>query len=150
MEFSGKLHLMARRETEQGEDRQTFTLPPDASAVGVARAHTRRLVNRWALLKALEPLVLVVSELVGNAVRHGRPPFQLRLRRTGREVRVDVHDEAADSAPDLSRPATAGDPAAESGRGLFLVEAVSSDVGVDQIPGDGKCVWAIVDDTIRQ
>jgi two-component sensor histidine kinase len=37
----------------------------------------------------LEPLLLVVSELVGNAVRHGRPPVQMLLRKTARGVRVE-------------------------------------------------------------
>lgn len=140
---------MARREAKQAEDEETFTLPSDASAAGIARAHTRGLVNRWALLKVVEPLTLVVSELVGNAVRYGRPPFQLLLRRTGRGVRVDVHDEAADQTPDLSLSATASDPAAEGGRGLILVKAVSAEIGVDQVPGDGKRVWAVVDGTTR-
>lgn len=127
---------------------QRIGLPPDATAAGVARAHTRRSLTRWNLQVMLEPLTLVVSELVGNAVRHGRPPFELLLRRVGSGVRVDVHDEASDRAPDLRTAApVARDPNAEDGRGLILVRALSRDSGVDQIADDGKRVWAVVEPT---
>ena len=90
----------------------------------------------------MEPLQLVVSELVGNAVRHGRPPVQMWLRRVGRGVRVDVHDEAALVPP---TSATLSGVDAESGRGLFLVDAVSAESGVDEVEGDGKLTWARVE-----
>jgi two-component sensor histidine kinase len=92
------------------------------------------------LTNLLDPVLLVVSELVGNAVRHGRPPVGLRLRRSGDGVRVDVHDEESVSP----RRGQAG-PGAESGRGMVLVDAVSAESGVEQIDGDGKVVWARVD-----
>lgn len=98
------------------------------------------MLPRWRLAALLEPVLLVVSELVGNAVRHGRPPVGMRLRKAGRGVRVDVHDE------DSSSPAaTTAESGAESGRGLFLVDAVASESGVELIEGDGKVVWARVD-----
>jgi anti-sigma regulatory factor (Ser/Thr protein kinase) len=118
-------------------------LPADATAPGAARAQTRRTLRAWGLPGLLDPLLLAVSELVGNAVRHGRPPVEMLLRRTGRSVRVEVHDEDASSGP---RHGGLPDLDAESGRGLFLVEAVSAESGVEQIPGDGKVVWATLED----
>jgi anti-sigma regulatory factor (Ser/Thr protein kinase) len=115
-------------------------LPPDLTAAREARAATRRVLPRWRLGAVLEPVLLVVSELVGNAVRHGRPPVDLRLRKAGRGVRVDVHDEE----PTPPIPSTA-DADAESGRGLVLIDAVASESGVEFIEGDGKVVWARVD-----
>jgi signal transduction histidine kinase len=117
-----------------------FELPPDLTAAREARAATRSVLPGWRLTALLEPVLLVVSELVGNAIRHGRPPIDLRLRRAGRGVRVDVHDDDA-------RPPIASDSAvdAESGRGMLIVDAVASDSGVDQVEGDGKVVWARVD-----
>ena len=115
-------------------------LPADLTAASAARAEARRVLPRWRLAGLLDPVLLVVSELVGNAVRHGRPPVDLRLRKAGRGVRVDVHDEAS-AAPAL---VDAGE-SAESGRGLLLVDAVATDSGVEQIEGDGKVVWAQVE-----
>ena len=117
-------------------------LPPDLRAASAARDITRRVLPGWRLGALLDPVLLVVSELVGNAVRHGRPPVDLRLRHTGRGVRVDVHDEA--SGPPVTGSAAAD---AESGRGLQLVDAVATETGVEQIAGDGKVVWAQVDPT---
>lgn len=115
-------------------------LPPDLTAAREARAAARRVLPRWRLGALLDPVLLVVSELVGNAVRHGRPPVNLRLRRVGRGVQVDVHDE--ESHPPGGGPATRD---AESGRGLLLVDAVAADSGVEHIDGDGKVVWARVE-----
>jgi anti-sigma regulatory factor (Ser/Thr protein kinase) len=115
-------------------------LPPDLTAAREARATARRVLPRWRLAALLDPVLLVVSELVGNAVRHGRPPVGMRLRKAGRGVRVDVHDD------EPTRPASPRVEAdAESGRGMMLVDAVAADSGVDQIEGDGKVVWARVD-----
>lgn len=120
-------------------------LPPDLTAAREARAATRRVLPGWRLGALLDPVLLVVSELVGNAIRHGRPPIDLRLRKAGGGVRVGVHDEAA--APPAASVAS---DTAESGRGLFLVDAVSSESGVEHIEGDGKVVWARVDPESEQ
>jgi anti-sigma regulatory factor (Ser/Thr protein kinase) len=115
-------------------------LPQDLTAARAARAATRPVLSRWRLSHLLDPVLLVVSELVGNAVRHGRPPVDLRLRRSGRSVRVDVHDEA-ELPPERREPGHE----AESGRGMLLVDAVAAESGVDPIEGDGKVVWARID-----
>ena len=125
------------------EPRVQVDLPPDKTAPSVARARTRNVLGNWRLGPVLEPLLLVVSELVGNAVRHGRPPVQMLLRKTSRGVRVEVHDERSEAAPPVS--GALPDDDAESGRGLYLVEAVSTETGVEQVPGDGKVVWATLE-----
>jgi hypothetical protein len=95
----------------------------------------------------VERLTLIFSELVSNAVRHGKPPIQLSLQRVGRGVRVDVHDEAPEAAltKDLDRPATLPGPDAEGERGRFLVDALSTWHGVNEVPDDGKEVWAVIE-----
>ena len=117
-------------------------LPDDLTAPSEARVAVRDAARRWRLSGVVEPLELVVSELVGNAVRHGRPPVDMWLRRVGRGVRVDVHDESPECSPAV---AALSAPDAESGRGMFLVDAVSAESGVDQVPDDGKVSWARVD-----
>ena len=116
-------------------------LPQDLTAAAAARSATRGTLRGWSLMSLIDPVLLTVSELVGNAVRHGRPPVGLALRRSGRGVRIDVHDEAQDE-PALGQAAA---EVAESGRGLQIVQALSSETGVEQLDGDGKVVWAQID-----
>lgn len=80
--------------------------------------------------------VLLVSELVGNAVRHtGATRFGLRMYRGRGRVRVEVRD------PSRGLPCLL--PVQEldiSGRGLWLVERLSDRWGVDLQPR-GKTTW---------
>ncbi len=133
-------------------DSGRFALPDDTTAPAKARAYTRVVLGGWSLPNVVEPLVLVVSELVTNAVRHGRPPVELLLRRVGRGVRVDVHDESSAFTPAESARdwVCADDLDAEGSRGLPLVAAASADHGVDQIADDGKRVWAVVDPEVDE
>ncbi|MFD5558062.1 ATP-binding protein [Streptomyces sp. NPDC127068] len=105
-------------------------------------AQARRLaqvvvLQRWALSEKLtEDAVLLVSELVGNAVRHtGARRFGLRLLRRRGWIRVEVRDPSR-GLPCLM-PVRALDV---SGRGLFLVDKLSDRWGVDLLPR-GKTTW---------
>jgi anti-sigma regulatory factor (Ser/Thr protein kinase) len=85
---------------------------------------------------------LLVSEIVTNAVRHGDGQIVLRLRLDPPGVGVSVTD-TGDRLPVLTQPPPPADQA--SGRGLLIVEAVSSDWGVDpHQPPPGKTVWFAV------
>jgi anti-sigma regulatory factor (Ser/Thr protein kinase) len=133
-------------ENRQNNVAATFALPPDATAAAAARSYVRRLLERWSLRSIVEPLSLVVSELAANAARYGRPPFVLLLRRLGSGVRVEMHDESPEFHRKFPDPdVTSGEIEAEGGRGLRLVQAVSSAAGVEHIPDDGKRVWAVVE-----
>lgn len=79
--------------------------------------------------------VLLVDECVANAVRYGRGRFELTVRRSAGRLRVEVVDNSA--APPV-RVVT--HPDSESGRGLAIVEMLSSQWGSDPIEG-GKVVW---------
>lgn len=130
------------RPAAEPDDAVHVDLPPDLTAAGAAREQTRAALRRWRLPDLLDPVALAVSELVSNAVRHGRPPVVMLLRRTSRNVRVEVHDEApAHDVPTV--PALSAE--AESGRGLLIIDALSGDTGVEQVPGDGKVTWASFD-----
>lgn len=87
----------------------------------------------------LDDAALVLSELVGNAVRHAEgETMQVRLRRTGRVLRIAVQDGS--SAPPAPRTASFED---ESGRGMLIIEALSHHWGWEPLPS-GKVVWADV------
>ncbi|MCY9783616.1 ATP-binding protein [Nocardiopsis sp. EMB25] len=88
---------------------------------------------------------LIVSELVTNAVRHGRPPVDLTLTwldgHTHRpRLRVEVLDRGTSGCPALSTGF--GDDRAEGGRGLMLVEACSDRWGASPHTDAGLRVWA--------
>jgi anti-sigma regulatory factor (Ser/Thr protein kinase)/anti-anti-sigma regulatory factor len=100
----------------------------------------REAVEQWsadiALGAVADDLLLIVSELVTNAVRHGRPPVRVTVCADDRSVTVGVVDAA--STPPLPRVATDD---AESGRGLLLLSLLSVEHGVRPEP-PGKVVWA--------
>lgn len=116
------------------------SLPNEPAAAGQARGVVRDTLTRWRLPLLIESCALAVSELVTNAVRHGRPPIGMRLRRRPRDVRLDVRD----SDPQTGPAPDGGDAIKEreSGRGLNIVQAIADDSGSEHIPGDGKTVFA--------
>jgi anti-sigma regulatory factor (Ser/Thr protein kinase) len=125
---------------EAAADLVQVALGPGPRAPGEARRVAREVLRRWELPALVDRVVLVVSELVTNSVRYGRPPLRLDLRRLRSGVRVDVHDAVA-QAPSLHGPRQV-DVDRESGRGLLIVSATADEVGVAQVPGDGKHVYA--------
>ncbi len=85
-------------------------------------------------------VALVVTELVTNAVVHGRACPQLSVGWDGRSVQVEVADDGPGSP--TVRPM---DPTTTSGRGLALVDQMADDWGVaaaPAVPDHGKVVWA--------
>ncbi len=86
-----------------------------------------------------ETAQLVASELVTNAVVHAGTPIELTLRLVAPLLHIAVRDHGAGHAKITGLL----DESAESGRGLVLVEALSSSWG-NFVPPFGKIVWATV------
>ena len=105
-------------------------------------SQARAAVARWAaelgIDRLCDDLLLVVSELVTNAIRHGTPPVRLSVCAEARVVIVTVTD-AAPSEP--VRRGVADE--AEGGRGLLLIDLLTERSGVRPEP-PGKAVWAEV------
>jgi len=82
--------------------------------------------------------LVLVSELVTNAVQYGSPDIELRVRVVPPEIVVSVTD-AGDELPD---PPEVQDLLANSGRGLRIVNALATHWGViENDPPPGKSVW---------
>ena len=110
-------------------------LPAQPESAGAARAAVRGLLQDAG--HDDEEAQLLVSELVGNAVRHApRGDILLRARLHDGLVRVEVQDSGSDLPELPEQPSWQ----AEGGRGLLLVEAVAERWGAEQVPG-GKKMW---------
>jgi signal transduction histidine kinase/DNA-binding NarL/FixJ family response regulator len=118
---------------------ESFAVAAEESAIPVARAGIRRTLDAWSIpASVIEDAVLIGSELVTNAIVHGQPPIEMRLRRTGSEVSLEVSD-AASFYPRRRHPT----PDEEHGRGLGIVEVLVRDWGT-RITDSGKSVWCAI------
>jgi anti-sigma regulatory factor (Ser/Thr protein kinase) len=118
-----------------------WSLPRHPRGVSRVRAAVRAQADTWLLPEeTAETAVLLLSELVTNAVRHSRVRgrrIEVRCTLDAGVLRVEVSD-AGPGVP-VARAAGADD---ESGRGLALVAALAADWGVLPRPhGIGKTVW---------
>ncbi|MDP9436466.1 MAG: ATP-binding protein [Actinomycetota bacterium] len=85
----------------------------------------------------VDAAMLVVTELVTNAVTHADSDCEVRLYRAPGRVRVEV-DDGGSGSPDVQ----AAQDRDEHGRGLMLVSALSAAWGVAPLTGGAKKVWA--------
>ncbi|MBF8186467.1 ATP-binding protein [Nonomuraea sp. K274] len=134
-------------------DDLTFTVRPGlvtgfpglARSVSVAR-HCVRSVLAAAGHQNVDGALLVVSELVGNAVVHTVSGLAgglvtVDIREIGQNMaRIDVIDQGASTAPQVCESSDT----ASSGRGLRLVEETAVRWGVRDDSLGGKAVWAEV------
>lgn len=81
-------------------------------------------------------IALLTSELVTNAVVHGRSDVDLVLHLPGGELTISVCDEN----PRHPQVGTLDDLGALSGRGTALVASLADEWGVEDLP-EGKRVW---------
>ncbi|MGW5866790.1 ATP-binding protein [Streptomyces sp. NPDC055239] len=124
-----------------GSEAFTGILPREAESARAARQMVDKAVADWGLSELAETARLVASELVGNAVVHGK----------GSSIRVTVARVATDrvkvAVVDLSlqvpQIARTDEALGESGRGLFLIDALTPRWGVDEFRW-GKRVWVEV------
>ena len=128
-------------DTEQPRVTNSLTLTATPTAVPLARALVRFSLNRWGFRGLVDCGELLVSELTTNAVQASRNELALiraHISLFSATTRIEVWDRA-DGKP---QPGQA-DEAAEGGRGLLIVEAVSAEWGWYAREGRfGKVVWA--------
>ncbi|OEJ30874.1 SpoIIE family protein phosphatase [Streptomyces subrutilus] len=128
--------LVARTRALHADKVVVWDLPSDPSVVAGARRYTTEQLTAWGLDEAAFVAELVVSELVTNAIRYGRPPIQLRLIHENNTLICEVSD-SSNTAPHLRRARTFD----EGGRGLLLVAQLAHRWGTRHAP-IGKTIWA--------
>jgi anti-sigma regulatory factor (Ser/Thr protein kinase) len=109
-------------------------LRPGAHAAAQAREFVLSQLSAWQIGQCRDEAALAASELVTNAVRHGRGPITVRMAEDNRCVRLEVGDASR------LEPAARAPDGPEGGFGLHLVDAVCTKWGVSQ-RGNGKVVW---------
>ena len=115
----------------------TLRLPPEKRSAGEARRFIGQFCGATELPEELcQTAALLVSELVTNAVIHGKTSATVEVHRPADILRVSVRDDnpvlpAVGDAPPLD---------AESGRGLTIVAALALRWGIEGVNG-GKAIW---------
>ena len=145
--MTGELHELSDDRTGRTaaawppEVRQA-TLPTAGRSPGVARKVARDALMSWQLTHLTDTAVLLISELVTNAVLHARADgscLALWLEIRGSRLRIEVHD--GDLRGPQPRTPSVHD---ESGFGFVLVNALADNWGVRKTAA-GKAVWAELD-----
>ena len=131
--------LVARVSCQQpaaGVHRLAFE--PMAVSAALTRGFTAGVLEGAGWRDHVDTAVLLVSELVTNAVRHARGPCSLVVSFDDDVVEFCVED----GDPHVPVARTAG-PLEESGRGFLLVGALADRWGVRPTP-DGKATWFVL------
>jgi hypothetical protein len=114
-------------------------LPNSPTAPMIAREAARDACAQWRLTALRDDALLVVSELVENAVRHAHSASVLRIELRAGALSIAVRDD--DPAPAVLLPAS---PHAGGHRGLELVDRISIRWGNAPSSDGGKIVWAVL------
>ncbi|MEV6057263.1 SpoIIE family protein phosphatase [Streptomyces sp. NPDC052107] len=127
--------LLARTRAVSPGDTAHWEIPADPAAVCEARKWTSRQLTLWGLDDLVFTTELIVSELVTNAIRYGRPPADLRLIRDN--VLICEVTDSSSTQPRLRRAHSTD----EGGRGLFLVAHLGGRWGCRH-GQNGKTIWS--------
>jgi anti-sigma regulatory factor (Ser/Thr protein kinase) len=127
--------LLARTRILDRDHVASWDLPSDPATVAETRKRVHDQLALWSLEEEAFTTELVVSELVTNAMRYGRPPIRLRLIHDDSLI-CEVSDSSS-TAPHLRRARVFD----EGGRGLFLVAQLTERWGT-RYNRTGKTIWA--------
>ncbi|WP_412739877.1 ATP-binding protein [Krasilnikovia sp. MM14-A1259] len=118
---------------------ERYAATPDATAA--SRRLVARACHQWDVLDAIDDAQLVVSELTANAVEHGRGDVIVSVDLRDGNLTIAVRDE--NPAPPAPREADPDrHPLRDRGRGLVIIERVSTGWGSLPRHPLGKTVWA--------
>ncbi|MGV9269720.1 ATP-binding protein [Kitasatospora sp. NPDC003701] len=116
--------------------------------VARSRAFTQQALVDWAWLTpesgadpdVADDVVLLVAELVANAMMHGGGPLELVLDASADRLRVEV----SDGESVLPEPRLPHLPGLPGGHGLFIIQRAADRWGAERHE-QGKAVWVEID-----
>ncbi|MER5883804.1 ATP-binding protein [Streptomyces sp. NPDC001941] len=135
----------------------SMAVPHGPAGVGEARHRMREQLSRSGMPESVvDDAVLVLSELLSNACRHGRPlgaadvgdgdvRAAWRVDKTGR-LTVEVTDGGGPTRPVPATPSVT----ARGGRGLNIISALAQDWGVRDSAAGEVTVWVLLTDGHRR
>lgn len=115
------------------------SLPPSDRSPAAARRIVEQALSEAGLTSLLDESLLLITELVTNAVVHAGTEIEL-LVDTSAGLRVEVVDRSPGSFPVVR---AAPSETREGGRGVFLLDALASEWGTRHFR-DGKAVWFVL------
>ena len=116
------------------------TIAPDPRLVSAIRHDIRTVLRRWNVETFVDDAQLLMSEVLTNAIEHADAAKDITILVTWTRpvLRVEVHDGGRETLPKATLP----DPAtSDRGRGLPLIDALSSAWGCAPAEPEGKYVW---------
>ncbi|MFD7287854.1 ATP-binding protein [Streptomyces sp. NPDC059863] len=134
-----------------------MAVPHGPAGVGEARHRMREQLRRSGMSDSVvDDAVLILSELLSNACRHGRPLGRTeigdgdiraawRVDKAGR-LTVEVTDGGGPTRPIPATPSVT----ARGGRGLNIISALAQEWGVRDNASGEVTVWVIVTDGPRR
>ncbi|WP_374109092.1 ATP-binding protein [Streptomyces sp. CC228A] len=133
----------------------SMAVPHGPAGVGEARSRMRKELRRGGVAESVvDDAVLILSELLSNSCRHGRPldaadvgdgavRAAWRVDDQG-ALTVEVTDGGGPTRPVPSTPSVT----ARGGRGLNIISALAQDWGVRDGAGGEVTVWVLVTGTV--
>jgi anti-sigma regulatory factor (Ser/Thr protein kinase) len=110
-------------------------VPTDPARIGAVRHAAERHLTASGVDGPIDAIVLMISELLTNALRHGSPPATISVNTDHHRVRVAVSDRSP--APPQVMPM---EPTRVGGNGMRIIDSLASTWGFEPVEG-GKAVW---------
>lgn len=112
-------------------------LAPISSSASAARRIIETAIDETPLTDLIDEALLLVTELVTNAIVHAGTDIELHVETTAETIRVEVIDQS----PGVMAVVQANpNETREGGRGLLLIDALADEWGTRHF-GWGKSVW---------
>ena len=120
-------------------ERVEATFAADPRCVGEARRFvTQQLVGRSQAM--VRDIVLMVSELTTNCIKHAHSPFSVSLISNHQAICVEITDQGTGTP--TRQPL---DSQSATGRGLQIVDELADSWGVTAENVSGKTVWFTIE-----